>query len=88
MDSVAVDLFAIPSVIFEGEEYDTVIVCVCRASGYILAEPARNKGLTAAKEGKFMCKNWDLFGIPSFISSDGGPHFGYSCGRSYVLILG
>ena len=75
MDSVAVDLFSMPAVEYEGNTYDTILVCVCQASGYILATPCLDKGLTAEKVCKIMMKHWDIFGIPSVVMSDNGPHF-------------
>ena len=78
MDSVAVDLFSMTEVEFEGEIYDTIFLCVCRASGYILAEPCRDKWLTAEKVGKMMYRKWEDFGIPTVVTADGGQHFAYS----------
>ena len=47
MDSIAVDLFAMPQVEYEEKTYDYMLVSVCRASGYILAQPCKGEGLTA-----------------------------------------
>ncbi len=71
-------LFAFAAVEFEGSKDDTVIACVFRASGFILAEPCLDNVLTAEKVGRILWKNWDHLGIPSVISSDVGPHFAYS----------
>ena len=52
MDSVAVDLFSMLAADFEGQTYDTMVLCVCRASGYIVATTCLNLGLTAEKCAK------------------------------------
>ena len=76
MSSVALDLFHMPFVRWEGENFDIMAVCVDRMSGWIVAVPALNKGLTGAKVAKQMLKyHWRPFGIPSIISSDQGSHF-------------
>lgn len=76
MVSVAIDLFRLPLVRWEGVEYDMLAVCIDRHSGWIVAVPCRNKGLTGAKVAKAMLKfQWRPFGIPSKISSDQGSHF-------------
>ena len=76
MISVAIDLFKLPTVTFEGKKFDTMAVCVDRHSGWIVAVPCLNSGLTGAKLAKEMLKHqWQLFGIPSKISSDQGSHF-------------
>jgi hypothetical protein len=49
MDSVAIDLFAMPEIKSEGKPYDTMAVCVDRESGWMVATPHLNKGLTAEK---------------------------------------
>ena len=75
MSSVAIDLFHLPLVVWEGVSYDTVILCVDRHSGWIVAVPALNKGLTGAKVAKAMLTaQWNLFGVPSIITSDQGSH--------------
>ncbi len=75
MDSVSVDLFAMPLVEFEGQEFGAIFVCACRTSGYIIAEACQSTEVTAEKLAKMMWKHWDIFGIPSVVTSDGGPHF-------------
>ena len=76
MVSVAIDLFRMPHVTWEGNAYDTAAVCVDRHSGWIVAIPCLNKGLTGAKVAKSMLQHqWRPFGIPSVITSDQGSHF-------------
>ena len=51
-------------------------VCVDRHSGWIVGVPCLKIGLTGAKLAKEMLKTqWQIFGIPSKISSDQGSHF-------------
>jgi len=50
-------------------------LCVDRESGWVVATPHLNKGLTAEKVAKEMYKQWGFFGIPSVITSDRGSHF-------------
>jgi len=75
MDSVAVDLFAMPAVQFEGRNYDYMAVCVDRQSGWMVVTPHQGKGLTADKVAKAMYRQWDMFGIPSVVASDRGAQF-------------
>ena len=76
MSSVAIDLFKMPHVLYEGGEYNMMAVCVDRHSGWLVAIPVLEKGLTGAKLAKMMVKDyWRPFGIPSVISSDQGSHF-------------
>ena len=76
MSHVSIDLFRMPPVEFEGQNFDTMIVCVDRHSGWIVAIPTQNKGLTGSKVAKLMLQQfWRPFGIPSVITSDLGSHF-------------
>ena len=49
MSSVAIDLFRLPLVVHEGKNFDTMAVCFCRHSGWLIAVPCLDKGLTGAK---------------------------------------
>ena len=76
MESVAIDVFYVKPVSFEGQNYDSMVVCVDRHSGWLVALPCLNKGLTGEWVGKSMFKFWwRPFGIPSTITSDRGSHF-------------
>ena len=75
MDSVAVDLFAMPEVTHEGKKYDTMAVCVDRMSGWMVATPHQSKGITGEKVARGMYNQWEIFGIPSVVASDRGPQF-------------
>ena len=56
MESVALDVFRMPTVTFEKEKFDTMVACVDRHSGWIVAIPCQNKGLTGANVAKGMLK--------------------------------
>jgi hypothetical protein len=72
---VSLDLFRM-SPVKEGENtYDTMAVCVDRHSGWVIAVPCQNRGLTGKKVALAMLKEWRIFGIPSILTSDQGSHF-------------
>ena len=76
MTSVAVDIFFQPTVQWEGNTYDTIVLCVDRHSGWVVALECLNRGLTGSKVAKAMLSNqWNIFGVPSVITSDQGSHF-------------
>jgi hypothetical protein len=52
MVSVAIDLFKMPRVMYEGGEYNTMAICVDRHSGWLVAVPCFDKGLTGARLAK------------------------------------
>ena len=63
--SVALDIFRLPLVLFRGKSFDSVAVCVDRHSGWIVAVPCLNKGLTGAFVAQKMLKgNGVLLGSP------------------------
>ena len=71
MVSVVLDIFRLPLVLSRGKSFDSVAVCVDRHSGWIVAVPCLNKGLTGAFEAQKMLKwQWRPFGVPSVIKSD------------------
>ena len=76
-DSIAIDIFSMPSEEFEGRVYNAIIICVDRHSGWVIAIPTNKIGLTSEKVGKLLYYRWlDLGGgIPSIITSDQGPQF-------------
>jgi hypothetical protein len=76
MSSVALDIFHMPQVKFQGNPYDCMVVCVDRHSGWIVAIPQLYKGLTGSKCAKDMYTQfWRPFGVPTTITSDQGSHF-------------
>ena len=75
MFSVALDVFQLHKVVFNGKEYDCMVVCVDRHSGWMFAVPCLYKGLTGAKVAQAMVEQWRPFGMPSIITSDQGAPF-------------
>jgi hypothetical protein len=76
MQSVAIDMFAMPKTEVEGVAYNCMEVCVDRHSGWIVAVPCLAEGLIASEVAKAMLKHqWRPFGIPSVITSDQGSLF-------------
>ena len=58
------------------ETFDCVVLCVDRHSGYVVAVPARKKGLLAKEVAVMMIRHWlTVFDIPRTICSDRGPQF-------------
>ena len=65
MESVAIDKFAMPPVQQGKDVYECVILCVDHHSRYLVAVPARNKGLTAEAVARKMISHWlTVFGTP------------------------
>ena len=74
--SVSMDVFKIVDTEWGGRRYDSILVCVDRLSGWILARPCQASGLTAVAAAHLMLDNgWETFGIPAVITSDQGPQF-------------
>ena len=61
MTSVSLDLFKMPMVTEGQEMYNTLVVCVDRHSGWIIALPCLEKGLTGPKIAKMMMKEWQIW---------------------------
>ena len=84
MQSVAIDVFAMPEVTLEGETYDCVILAMDRHSGYIVAVPGKKSkkedkkdkhgvGLQAKTVADAMIMHWlTIFDVPGVICSDRG----------------
>ena len=87
MRSVAMDVFAMPEVIVEGETYDCLILVVDGHSGYIVAVPGKKSkkkdkkdkhgvGLQAKTVANAMIRHWlTIFDVPAVICSDRGSQF-------------
>ena len=76
MESVAIDKFAMPPVRQSKGVYDCVVLCVDRHSGYLVAVPANDKGLTAEAVPRQMISQWlTVFGTPKAINGANGSHF-------------
>ena len=78
MSSVAIDLFKMPRVLYEGGAFDMMAVCVDRHSGWLVAIPVLEKGLTGTRLAELMVRDhWRPFGvIKGFILLQlGGPPY-------------
>ena len=89
MTSVSMDLFSPPLTTWQGIQYDALVICVDRHSGWIIAIPTQKHGLTAEKLGHLAFENgWNIFGVPSIITSDQGPQFAGAWWRTICSRLG
>ena len=83
MDSIALDVFYYPSAYHDGEEYDRMLLCLCRLSGKLILIPIpkprhkdKDEGLTGKRAADWvMERRLDRFGAPREICSDRGPQF-------------
>ena len=76
MEGVAMDVFSMPEIHMGKETIDCVVLYVDRHSGYVVAVPARKRGLLAKEVAVMMIRHWlTVFGIPRTICSDRGPQF-------------
>ena len=75
MSNVALDLFRLPPVVHDVENFDTIAVCVDRLSGWVVVVPLLDKGLTGKEIAQKMVEHWAPFGIPSVVKTDQGSHF-------------
>ena len=89
MASICIDIFSPPETTWRGKVYNALIVWVDRLSGWIGAIPTQKKGLTAQKCAHLMLeRGWDIFGIPSIVTSDQGPQFSGKWWRTMCARLG
>ena len=83
VNSIALDVFHYPSTSHDGEEYDRILLCVCRFSGYLIAIPIpkprhedKNEGLMGKRAAHLVMERWVVgLGAPLEICSDRGPQF-------------
>jgi hypothetical protein len=74
--SVRVDIFSLPEVKWDDNIYDVAVLCVDRHSGWMIAQPTQQKGLTAEKCAHLLLDGgWTHFGVPSMVTIDQGPKF-------------
>ena len=65
-ESVAMDVFSMPGVHIGKETFHCVVLCVDRHTGYVVAVPARKRGLLAREVAVMMIRHWlTVFGIPA-----------------------
>ena len=79
MDNIAVDVFYMNPVKYEGMEYDCFVLIVDRHSGWVVAFPEHRAGLTARRVARqALLHHCDIFGTPRVVVSDKGPQFAAS----------
>lgn len=89
MASVALDLFDMPMVEYEGSMFNMMVVCVDRHSGWIVAVPCKKQGLTGARVAKLMLAHqWRPFGVPSIVTCDRGSHFVSEWWQTMCALMG
>ena len=87
--SVCLDIFTLPVVKWREETYDSLVLCVDRLTGWIIACPTRKLGLTIEKAAHLVMETgWDIFGVPAVITSDQGPQFVGQWWRTMCARLG
>jgi hypothetical protein len=70
------DVFAMPEVEYGNSKFDCILLSVDRLSGWVIAKPTTKLGLTAQKAANLMMDGgWDIFGVPTTITSDQGAQF-------------
>ena len=68
--SVALDIFTLPTVEWKGEAFDCLILCVDRATNWVLARAALRDGLTGEKTAHLLLEGgWGEIAIPSILTS-------------------
>ena len=76
MSSVAIDIFSLPPTQWKGKSYDSLLLCVDRLSGWMIARPCTGTGLSGEEAAHLLMDGgWEVFGIPAVITSDQGPQF-------------
>ena len=76
MAHVCLDVKYMPRVTYDGQNYDAILLCVDRHSGWVIARPTQIDGLTGDLAAKILLDgSWGEVGIPSVITSDQGVQF-------------
>ena len=76
MHSVCLDVVAMPPTQWLEVDYDCILLCVDRLSGWLVACPTTKSGLTAERAAHLLLeKGWEPFGVPATIHSDMGSQF-------------
>ncbi len=74
--SVCVDIFSLTEVSWQNQSYDSLVLCVNRHSGWMIAQPTLKNGLTAEKCVHLLLDGgWTQIGVPTTITSDQVPQF-------------
>ena len=88
MVHVALDIFSIEPTTYQDREYDSILLCVDRLSGWTVADTCTKKGLPTEKAAQLMLEKWEMFGVPEVITSDRGQHFIGAWWRTMCARLG
>ena len=76
MDNIAIDVFYINSIKYDGKEYDALVIIVDRLTGWITVILESRNGLIARRVARQVCFIiGDFFGVPRVVVSDKGPQF-------------
>jgi len=76
MSSVCLDVFFMPCEEWQGQTFDAFLLCVDRHSGWMIARPTQNAGLTGEKACHLMLDSaWGEVGVPSVVTTDLGAQF-------------
>ena len=87
--SLSLDVFSMPTVEWEGKTYDSILLCVDRATNWILARPTQAEGLTGAQAAHLLLEGgWGEVAIPSIVTSDQGTQFVSQFFRTFCSRLG
>ena len=88
-ESIALDVFYLPKVLYHGTRFDCMVLAVDRLSGWVVAVPATRQGLQARTVAEEMLQRWwQPFGIPSTITSDQGPQFVGAWWKTLCALMG
>jgi len=69
MSSLALDIFEMEPATWLNDDYDCVLLCVDRTSGWIIARPTTKLGLTGEKAAHlFLDSSWGEMAVPSLIT--------------------
>ena len=89
MSSVSLDVFSMMEVTWQDATFDCVVLCVDRATGWIIARPAQYSGLTGERAAHLLLDQaWGEVGIPAVVTSDQGPQFVNSWWKTMCARLG
>ena len=72
---VCVYIFSMPTEEWLGVEYDCILLCVDRLSGWMLGHPSQKLGLTAEKAAHLLLDGgWGPWGYPTPLPLTRGPN--------------
>ena len=76
MHSVCLDVFSMVPTNWQGEDYDCILLCVDRLSGWMVACPTTKLGLSSSRAAHLLLeKGWEPFAVPATVHSDCGSQF-------------